>query len=57
MRKYIIFQAGKREKTDWRNRKLQHTQALQQIATNRAIGGNIESYSQRQLYYLFLWRV
>jgi len=28
MRKYIIFQAGKREKTDWRNRKLQHTQAL-----------------------------
>jgi hypothetical protein len=28
MRKYIIFQAEKADKTDWRNRKLQHTQAL-----------------------------
>ncbi len=28
MRKYVIFQAEKGEKTDWRNRKLQHTQAL-----------------------------
>jgi hypothetical protein len=28
MRKYIIFRADKGEKTDWRNRKLQHTQAL-----------------------------
>lgn len=28
MRKYIIFQADKKDKTDWRNRKLQHTQAL-----------------------------
>lgn len=28
MRKYIIFQAEKKDKTDWRNRKLQHTQAL-----------------------------
>jgi len=28
MRKYIIFQAQKKDKTDWRNRKLQHTQAL-----------------------------
>ncbi|MFM7428181.1 MAG: hypothetical protein ACKO7W_24820 [Elainella sp.] len=28
MRKYMIFQAEKSDKTDWRNRKLQHTQAL-----------------------------
>jgi hypothetical protein len=28
MRKYIIFQAEKQDKTGWRNRKLQHTQAL-----------------------------
>lgn len=28
MRKYIIFQAEKSDKTNWRNRKLQHTQAL-----------------------------
>ena len=28
MRKYIIFQAEKGERTDWRKRKLEHTQAL-----------------------------
>jgi hypothetical protein len=28
MRKYVIFQAEKSDKTDWRNRKLHHTQAL-----------------------------
>ena len=28
MRKYIVFQAERKDKTDWRNRKLQHTQAL-----------------------------
>jgi len=28
MRRYIVFQADKNEKTEWRERKLQHTQAL-----------------------------